>query len=202
MLGSRLSASARIAAMRMALSLLDSRIVGLRKLKERLDLARPALRQRPLDRGQRRLVGIALQLLRRSEADLRIRRGKLQRGDRGRQLAAYAVVEHEVVARIRQRRDLLAGHDVGRLAVLDPEHRSPAVWTSPSASACSTASASASPSARELRRSRAPCRRSRLARGRAPAPAAARWRRLRAARTESDGRDPQTDHEKRTAPAW
>ena len=91
--------------------------------QQRLDLGILLLRKRALDHRQHVLVGAALQRLRRREARRAIRRDELQRRDRRGELAPHPVVEHDVVARFRQRVDLGAGRKIDGGAVLHAQHR-------------------------------------------------------------------------------
>ena len=106
------------------------RLVGARELhrclgqrQQRLDLGILLLRERALDHRQHVLVGAALQRLRRGEPRRAVRRDELQRRDCRGELAPDPVVEHDVVARFRQRVDLGAGREIDGRAVLDAKHR-------------------------------------------------------------------------------
>ena len=118
-------ASVRIAARRRSRSSPLSSIVAAATLERRLDGRIGLLLERLPDERQHALVGAAGERLGRGEPRLALRRNEPKRRERGRDRAAHAVVDDDVLAVRGQRRDGRAGQRVGPALALDDEDALP-----------------------------------------------------------------------------
>jgi hypothetical protein len=94
----------------------------LRQRQQALDLGIGLLRQGGGDRGQRLLLGTVLQFLRGGEANAAIGRHEPERRNRRGQRAPQPIVDDDVFASFRQRRNRLAGERVARRIAFDDQH--------------------------------------------------------------------------------